>query len=64
MHEKDGYLQPLLSEEGWLQPAPWTEAWGLLTEPFVAVIDSDGLVRAKFEGAVLAEEIEASLAGL
>lgn len=64
MHEKDGYLQPLLSEEGWLQPAPWTEAWGLLTEPFVAVIDSDGLVRAKFEGAVLAEEIEAALAGL
>jgi hypothetical protein len=64
MHEKDGYLQPLLSEEGWLQPAPWTEAWGLLTEPFVAVIDGDGLVRAKFEGAVLAEEIEAALAGL
>lgn len=64
MHEKDGYLQPLLSEEGWLQPAPWTEAWGLLTEPFVAVVDSDGLVRAKFEGTVLAEEIEAALAGL
>jgi hypothetical protein len=64
MHEKDGYLQPLLSEEGWLQAAPWTEAWGLRTEPFVAVVDGDGLVRAKFEGAVLAEEIDAALAGL
>jgi hypothetical protein len=64
MQVKDGYLQPLLSEEGWLQSAPWTETWGLRTEPFVAVIDADGLVRAKFEGAVTAEEIEAALAAL
>jgi hypothetical protein len=64
MHVKDGYLQPLLSEEGWLQSAPWTEIWGLRTEPFVVVIDADGLVRAKFEGAVTAEEIEAALAAL
>ncbi len=64
MHMKDGYLQPLLSTEGWLQPAPWTDIWGLRTEPFVAVIDADGLVRAKFEGAVTAEEIEAALAAL
>ena len=42
MQVKDGYLQPLLSEEGWLQSAPWTEAWGLRTEPFVVVIDADG----------------------
>ena len=64
MQVKDGYLQPLLSEEGWLQPAPWTEIWGLRTEPFVVVIDADGLVRAKFEGAVTAEELEAALAAL
>ena len=61
MQVKDGVLQPLLSAEGWLQPAPWTEAWGLVTEPFVAVVDADGLVRAKFEGAVTAEELEAAL---
>ncbi len=61
MQVKDGYLQPLLSEEGWLQPAPWTERWGLRTEPFVAVIDAQGLVRAKFEGAISSEELEAAL---
>ena len=64
MHVKDGYLQPLLSEEGWLQSAPWTEAWGLRTEPFVAVIDAAGLVRAKFEGAITVEELETALAAL
>jgi len=56
--------RPTLSPEGWLQPAPWTEAWGLRTEPFVAVIDEAGLVRAKFEGALTVEEIEAVLAAL
>lgn len=61
MWEKDGYLQPLLSEEGWPQAAPWTERWGLATEPYVVVIDAAGLVRAKFEGAIGAEELEDAL---
>jgi hypothetical protein len=61
MHVQDGYLQPLLSEEGWLQSAPWTERWGLRTEPYVVVIDAAGLVRAKFEGAITVEELEDAL---
>ena len=61
MQMKDGYLQPLLSEEGWLQSAPWTERWGLRTEPYVVVIDAAGLVRAKFEGAITTEELEDAL---
>lgn len=64
MHVRDGYLQPLLSEEGWLQPAPWTTAWGLRTEPYVVVIDAAGLVRAKYEGAITVEELEQALAAL
>jgi hypothetical protein len=64
MHVKDGYLQPLLSEEGWLQSAPWTTAWGLRTEPYVVVIDAAGLVRAKYEGAITVEELEQALAAL
>jgi len=64
MAMQDGILQPQLSAEGWLQAAPWTEAWGLRTEPFVAVTDKDGLVRAKFEGAITAQELEAALAAL
>jgi hypothetical protein len=61
MHVQDGYLQPLLSEEGWLQSAPWTERWGLPTEPYVVVVDAAGLVRAKFEGAITVEELEDAL---
>ena len=64
MHVKDGYLQPLLSDEGWLQAAPWTRIWGLRTEPYVVVLDAEGLVRAKFEGAITVEEVEDVLAGL
>lgn len=64
MAVQDGRLQPVLSGEGYLQPAPWTDAWGLLTEPFVVVVAADGTVQAKFEGAITTEELEAALAGL
>jgi hypothetical protein len=61
MTVRDGTLQPELSEEGWLQAAPWTEAFGLRTEPYVVVLDAEGLVRAKFEAAITTEELEAAL---
>jgi hypothetical protein len=64
MHVQNDYLQPLLSEEGGLQSAPWTIVWGLRTEPYVVVLDADGIVRAKFEGAITVEEIEDALAAL
>jgi len=64
MAVQDGGLQPVLSAEGYLQAAPWTEAWGLRTEPFVAVVDAAGNVQAKFEGAITAEELEAALDAL
>ena len=61
MWVKDGYLQPLLSEDGQLQSAPWTERYGLRTEPYVIVLDAEGLVRAKFEGAITVQELEDAL---
>jgi hypothetical protein len=61
MWVKDGSLQPLLSEDGQLQVAPWTERYGLRTEPFVIVLDRNGVVRAKFEGVITADELEAAL---
>lgn len=64
MHVQDGVLQPQLSEEGWLQSAPWTEAWGLRTEPYVVVLDAAGTVRGKYEGAITVDEIEQALAAL
>jgi hypothetical protein len=39
-------------------------AYGLLSEPFVFVVDGDGIVRASFEVIFSADEIEAALDSL
>jgi hypothetical protein len=64
MTMKDGALQPELDAKGQLQPAPWTEAWDLLTEPYVAVVDATGAVRATFEGAMAPDELQAAIEAL
>lgn len=45
-------------------PVAATEDWSITSEPWIFVVDSDGLVAAKFEGVVAADEVEAVLAGL
>ena len=35
--------------------------YGLPAEPYVIVIDAEGLVRAKFEGAITVDELEDAL---
>ncbi len=40
---------------------PAVMAWGLPSEPWVFVIDSKGIVAARFEGAMMASELEAAL---
>jgi hypothetical protein len=57
------FVNPHLIEEGrptggW---SPVIDEWGMLSEPWTFVIDSKGLVRAKFEQFTPAEEIEAAL---
>ena len=42
--------------------SPHMEEWGLLTEPFTFVLDSDGRVASKFEGFATEEELETALA--
>lgn len=64
MESRDGSLQPVLSAEGQLQTAPWTDAWKLLTEPFVVVVDGAGIVHAKFEGAFTPDELRAAIEAL
>lgn len=64
MAMKDDRLQPVLDENGQLQAAEWTLAWGLLTEPFVAVVDAQGNVSAKFEGAITTAELQDAIAAL
>jgi len=57
---RDGGLQPVLDAQGGLQPVPAVLEWGLLTEPWVFVVDRDGIVRASFEGVVSVDEIRAA----
>jgi hypothetical protein len=41
--------------------SPGFKAWGLDTEPWVFVIDKDGIIRVAFEGPVTAPQIEGAL---
>lgn len=60
----DGQLQPVLSETNQLQPVPAVTEYGLLSEPYVFVVDGEGVVRASFEAIFSAAEIEAALEDL
>jgi hypothetical protein len=42
-------------------PAPQFLEWGFTTEPWTIVIDSDGVIRASFEGPVVSSQIEDAL---
>lgn len=44
-----------------LTPVEATSEWGLPSEPWVFVVDSDGVVSASFEGAVSEEELTAAI---
>jgi hypothetical protein len=57
----DGQLQPVLDANGQLTAAPSTTEWGLLSEPWVFVVDSEGIVRGSFEGVVGEAELERAL---
>lgn len=57
----NGRLEPVLSEQNLLQTVPAAEAYGLLTEPYVFVVDPDGTVAASFELIFTPEEIEAAI---
>jgi len=61
---RDGSLQPEFDANGRLQPAPWTEAWGLQTEPYTFVVAADGTVAVKFEGVLGADELRGALDAL
>jgi hypothetical protein len=40
---------------------PTVEEWRLFTEPWIFVVDGQGIIRAKFEGLVTPRELEAAL---
>lgn len=63
----DGDLSSTSNPTGWcslegrLQTAPWTDAFGLPSEPWVFVIDAAGNVTAKFETILAADEMGAAI---
>jgi hypothetical protein len=59
----DGQLQPILTgEPPNLTPAAATEDWRLLSEPWVYVVDRNGIVTASFMLIFSDEELEAAVA--
>ncbi|MBF8290195.1 MAG: Thioredoxin protein [Chloroflexi bacterium] len=57
----DGALQPVQDAGGALIPAESVFEWGLLSEPWVFVVDRAGIVTASFEGVVGADELLAAV---
>lgn len=64
MEFADGGLRPVLSDQGQLQSAEWTDTWKLLTEPFIFFVDGTGTVRAKYEGAFDPDELREAVDAL
>lgn len=58
---RDGTLNVVRDAQGQLQPVPSVIEWGLVSEPWVFVVDRDGLVTASFEGVVGEEELGAAV---
>jgi hypothetical protein len=58
---KDGELQPVLDANGQLQPVEATEKFGLISEPWIFVVDRTGKVTASFEGVVGPDELAAAI---
>jgi hypothetical protein len=59
----DGALQPVLTG-GKLTPAPATDEWKLLAEPWVFVVDGNGVVTASFMLIFSDEELETAIAAV
>jgi hypothetical protein len=57
----DGRLQPIRDENGQLQPAEATNEWGILSEPWVYVVDGDGVVVGSLEGILSEAELQAAV---
>jgi hypothetical protein len=56
----DGRLQPVLANNE-LQSTDVTNAWGLLSEPWIFVVDGTGIVRGSFSTIVGADELTAAI---
>ncbi len=56
-----GQLQPVLDASGQLQAVPAVNAYGILSEPWIFIVDRTGKVTASFEGVVGTDELAAAI---
>ena len=61
LHLTENGLQPLLDDEGQLQPVEAALEWGIPVEPYLFLLDAEGNVFAKFEGIVGGDELRAAV---
>jgi len=61
LHMTENGLQPLLGEDGQLQPVEAALEWGIPVEPYLFLLDAEGDVFAKFEGIVGGDELRAAV---
>ncbi len=54
-------LQPVLDASGQLQPVEATDKFGILSEPWIFVVDRTGRVTGSFEGVVGTDELAAAI---
>jgi len=60
--DRVAFIHQEIGESGSLQkPAPTVEEWHLRSEPWIFVVDGQGIVRARFEGLTTRRELEAAL---
>jgi hypothetical protein len=61
LHMTENGLQPLLDDDGQLQPVDAALEWGIPVEPYLFLLDAEGNVFAKFEGVVGGDELRAAV---
>jgi hypothetical protein len=58
---RDGTVQPVLDANGQLQPVEAVDAFGILSEPWLFVVDGAGKVSASIEGVVGEDELRTAI---
>jgi hypothetical protein len=59
-----GKLQPVLDANNQLQTVDATNKWGLVSEPWIFTVGSDGIIKGSFEGVVGDDELKAAIADI
>lgn len=58
------YDLPKARQDAVLEPVPTVLEWGIRQEPFIFVLDAEGIVRAKLEGVTDLDELSAVIEGV